>query len=115
MLRGDLRGYGDDVSSALLNSGVQASIAAISPTMTISTAISPPITIDFTTNGSGGQPDPLVNWLRPMVVMHTAGGDLTVAPAGQPPAGSQGQFAVMAGLALAAFAGLFIFIGKRMK
>jgi hypothetical protein len=105
--------FGDATTDALATSA----IAAVVPSLTIRTSFTPPATINIQQGGGGpAAPDPLMSILRPAIDFQTISGPVTVAPFGDPlGTGSVAGWAMMAGVAVAAFAGLFVWIGTKLK
>lgn len=106
--------YGDiasDLSAALGNPATLA-LAAVCPTLTISTNLTPPLTVDLT-GGGGGTGGGLAAFLQPTIVLNTAAGPVTIAPAGpsQGVNSSVGTWAMLAGLAVAGIVGFGYWLG----
>jgi len=99
---------GSDVSSVL---------STIAPGATLYTNVTPPVDISFQGGGGGGPgggTDPLLSFLQPTLVVHTAAGDVVVAPAGQANVNSFGTWAAVAGVGLAIFGGIFMMLGYKL-
>lgn len=105
--------FGDATTDALALSAV----SAVVPSLTIRTSFTPPATIIIQPPQSGGgAPDPLMSILRPAIDFQTAAGPVTLAPFGDPlGTSSVTGWAMMAGVAVAAFAGLFVWMGTKLK
>lgn len=113
-MRSATRRLGD--LSSDLSAGATNALAAISPTITISTNLTPPLTIDLT-GGGGGSSGGLVALLQPTIVANTPAGPITIAPAG-PSQGINsgvGVWAAFAGLALAGLIGFGYWLGANSK
>ena len=100
-----------------VGSDVGSILSTIAPGATLYTNVTPPVDISFGGGGGGGpggSGDPLLNFLQPTLAVHTAAGDVIVAPAGQANINSFGTWAAVAGVSLAIFGGLFMFLGYKM-
>lgn len=106
---GRLRAFGDiDLSNP-----VTAALAAITPTLTFSTNLTPPIPINLTGGGGGGGSNALLTLLQPTLTLQTPAGNVVIAPAG-PSLGVNGTaaaWAAYAGMALAALIGFGAWLG----
>jgi hypothetical protein len=91
-------------------------LAAITPTLTIQTSITPPMTIDLT-GGGGGSSGGLVTFLKPTVTLNTPLGGVVIAPAGAASGITPdvGTWAMFAGLALAGLIGFGFWLGYSAK
>jgi len=106
-----------DIAAGLgtdLNGAGQAALEAIAPSITISTTLTPPLTIDLT-GGGGGSPSGLLMFLRPVVTLNSPAGPITIAPAGQSTGinPSVGTWAVLAGAMLAGLIGVGYYLGSQ--
>lgn len=104
--------FGDDTLDSVANNALQA----ISPTMTVRTTITPPMTLSLAPDNSGAPPDPVMSFLMPSVTFNTAAGPLEIAPYGSPAGISPtvGIWGIWAGIAIAAFAGGFMWLGAKL-
>ena len=109
-----LRGRFGDLN---LSDPTVIALAAVAPSMTVETTLTPPMEIDLTAQG-GAPPSPLITFLRPTVRLNTAGGIVTIAPAGEAGAiagSSVAGWAALVGLAFASIVGFGFWLGVRMK
>jgi hypothetical protein len=115
-IRSNVRRLGDlpDLSS-LSTPGTQA-LAAIAPTLTIATNLTPPVTLDLT-GGGGGSSAGLMGLLQPTLTLNTVAGPVQIAPAGASLGvnSAVGTWAAVAGLGLAALVGFGYWLGANSK
>ena len=98
-----------------LSSPTAQALAAITPTITFSTNLTPPLVIDLT-GGGGGSPSGLASLLQPTLTLNTPVGGIVVAPFGPAVAGSSlGLWTTLVGLGFAAVIGAGFWWGYTSK
>lgn len=99
-----------------LSQPAAAALAAVAPTLTIQTNLTPPVTIDLT-GGGGGSGQGLMTLLQPTLTLNTVAGPVQIAPAGASGGISPNltTWSVFAGLLLAGFVGLGYYLGVSSK
>lgn len=85
------------VGTAAGSGNILAGLASVYNTLEIRTSVTPPAVVDLqSVANSSGPPNPIVEFLKPTIILTGSGGQEIIAPYGQSPDGTAGTIGIVA-------------------